>query len=149
MALKPETLRKKHLVYETLPQFLARMTLVWEDRQRRLAEAPARAVGAWRRWADKQDPEVLKAIRREASARYALRHPERIAAKNRRADERKKAARAAARAERTAQKAAQAAARKLAQPARLRVHAALPLPQPDQLARAWYGGAEGVGHGTI
>jgi hypothetical protein len=91
--LRPETLHKKRLATESLPDFLARMTLVWEDRQRRLAEAPARAVAAARRWYDKQmqaDPEGFRARRLEAVKRYGERHPDRIREKEARRRARKK-----------------------------------------------------------
>jgi len=92
-SLKDETLRKKRLATESLPDFLARMTLVWEDRQRRLAEAPARAVGATRRWNEKQreaDLEGFLARRREIVRRYGERHPERLRENEARARARKK-----------------------------------------------------------
>lgn len=96
--LKPETVRKKLLATETLPQFLARMTLVWEERQRRLAEAPARAVEAVRRHLAKLDPEVRKARQLAAQRRYAERHPDRIKAKDKARRDRLGAALAVAKA---------------------------------------------------
>lgn len=79
--LRPDTVRKKLLATESLDDFLDRMVLVWVDRQRRLAEAPARAVGAERRYTDKKraaDPEAYLQARRDAVARYARRHPDRV-----------------------------------------------------------------------
>jgi hypothetical protein len=77
--LKPETLRKKQLASETLPEFLARMTLVWEQRQRRLASAPARAAEVARQSlarAMERDPEGTRLRRREAVQRFEARHRE-------------------------------------------------------------------------
>jgi hypothetical protein len=71
-ALAAETLKKKALAFETLPEFLARMTLVWQDRQLRVALAAERAREASRRHADKAkaaDPEGFAARRREAVRR--------------------------------------------------------------------------------
>jgi hypothetical protein len=99
--VKPETLRRKSRACETLPEFLARMTLVWEERQRRLAEAPKRAVAATQRWNAKAraaDPEGYRLRKLEAVNRYAAAHPERLIDKRRRAAERLAVERAARRA---------------------------------------------------
>lgn len=157
--LKPETLRKKQLAAETLPQFLARMTLVWEDRQRRLAEAPARAVEAARRYVSKVDPETFKARRRAAVARYEAKHPERVKAARSRLSAALAVAKAIKRAEVQAQKAADRE-RKAAERGAKRInrpegypkvqakphrgpdaaHVAAVARQPD-LSRAWFGSA--------
>lgn len=103
--LRAETVRKKLLACETLPEFLARMTVVWEERQRRLAEAPARAVEATRRAQAKIDREAFKARRRAAAARYAALHPDRIKESQRRRSEALSEARALERQKKAAVKA--------------------------------------------
>lgn len=140
--LHPETLRKKQLAMESLPEFLARMTLVWEDRQRRLAGALERGAAASRRAIAKAkavDPEGFRARHLAAAKRYAERHPDRIEDKKRRAAVKRAAARAAARdAKRASQpegypKAPQRPARRKpgSQPTAV-------VPQ-DSLSRAWFG----------
>ena len=160
--LKPDTVKKKRLATETLPQFLARMTLVWEDRQRRLAEAPARAVEATRRANAKLDPEELKARRRAVSKRYAENHPDRIKEKQRRRAEVISEQRAAERAKKDALKAfeklrksAERGAKRANRPEGYPKVQAKPHRSPDashvaavarqpDLSRAWFGGAQAV-----
>ncbi len=80
----PEYVRKLELSMETLPQFLARMTLVWQERQQRLATADVRHAAASKASAAKRkaaDPEAFNRLRREAVARYAAAHPDRVRAK--------------------------------------------------------------------
>jgi hypothetical protein len=82
--LKPETVAKKLAQSETLPDFLARMTVVWEERQVRVAQFLARSAENARRYIAKrkaEDPEAWAVKRREAAKRYVERHPDRIAAK--------------------------------------------------------------------
>jgi hypothetical protein len=108
--LKAETLRKKLLAAESLPDFLARMTLVWEERQRRLAEAPARASAASRRSFQKRleaDPEGVRARSREAVRRYEATNRKALRARQAQRKERLAAALAVARALRRAEKQAQ------------------------------------------
>jgi hypothetical protein len=79
--VKPETLRKKLLAAESLPEFLARMTLVWEERQRRLAVADEKHLAAVRKSIAKKrvvDPVGFNQAHREAQKRYVQRHPDRI-----------------------------------------------------------------------
>lgn len=116
--LKPETLAKKCLAFETLPEFLARMTLVWEERQRRLAQAPAKAAEAARRSlarAMARDPEGVAARRRAASARYEERNRKALRERERVRRQRLAAALAVARSIKRAEKAAQREADKARQ----------------------------------
>lgn len=117
-SLRPETQRKKELEAETLPDFLARMTLVWEKRQLATQARLAKAAEVARRSAAKrkaEDPEGWRAARLEAVRRYEERHPDRIAAKRER-DRQRRARLAAAlavskqvvKAEKAAQRAADA-----------------------------------------
>jgi hypothetical protein len=108
--LKAETLKKKLLAVETLPEFLARMTLVWEERQRRLAEAPARASAASRRSRQKRleaDPEGVRAREREAQRRYEATNRKALRAREARRRERLAAALAVAGALKRAEQQAQ------------------------------------------
>jgi hypothetical protein len=108
--LKPSTLAKKRVAFETLPAFLARMTLVWEERQRRLAQAPARAAEAARRSLAKaleKDPEGTRARRREAVRRYEENNRAAIRAREAKQRDRLAAALDAARELKRAEKVAQ------------------------------------------
>lgn len=79
--LKVEYLKKLERETETLPQFLARMTVVYEGRQERLATADARRAASSKASVAKRkalDPEAFNRARREAVARYAAAHPDRV-----------------------------------------------------------------------
>lgn len=72
---------------ESLAEFLARMTVVWHERQAKLNAAAERQAEVSRRSAAKrkaEDPEGFRAARLEAVRRYEERHPDRIVAKRER-----------------------------------------------------------------
>lgn len=166
-SLRPETLRKKELAAESLEAFLARMTLVWHERQTRLAVAPEKARAASLRSARKRqlaDPEGFASARRDAARRYEERHREARRERDRRIRERLSPALALAREVKQAEKAAQRAAdkeRKAAERGAKRAsrpegypkdqpkrrggldaaHVAAVARQPD-LSRAWFGPAQ-------
>lgn len=165
--LKPETLRKKELAAESLEAFLARMTLVWHERQARLVVAAERARAAALRSARKRqlaDPEGFASARREASRRYEESHRVALRERERRIRERLSPALDLARQVKAAEKQAQREAdkaRKAAERDAKRVnrpegypkvqakrhrspdagHVAVVARQPD-LSRAWFGPAQ-------
>jgi hypothetical protein len=170
--VKPETLAKKALEAETLPDFLARMTLVWQARQERNAEKASKHRDAVARHVAKvkaADPEGFRQRRLEAVNRYAERHPDRIKAKQARRREREarlgaalKASKAIVRAEKRAQLAADKERSRIERQAKLasvrrgtrRTNAshveasgaalAPAVARPDALSRAWFAPAQEV-----
>jgi hypothetical protein len=105
--LKPDTLRRKQRAAESLEEFLARMTVVWQRRQERLATALERQRVAAARYVERakaRDPEAFAERRRAAVKRYAERHPDRLKAKQHRLSEALSASRAIVRAEKQAQR---------------------------------------------
>lgn len=82
-----EAAKRKQRETEPLDVFLARMTVLWHERQARYDAAIVKGAEAAKRHADKrraEDPEGWRLKRLEAVKRYEQRHPERIAAKKER-----------------------------------------------------------------
>lgn len=164
--LKPESLRKKELANESLEAFLARMTVVWHERQARLAVAVERNRAAALRSMRKrqlEDPEGFAQARRDASLRYEARHRKALRDRDRRMRERlapalllaaevKRAEKAAQRAADKERKAAERGAKRANRPEGYpKVQRKSPecwpassvtaMESPDSLTRAWFGQA--------
>ncbi len=98
--LKPSTLARKRVETESLDDFLARMVVVWHERQNRLAIEMQRRrdrVRASNARAKAADPEGYARRRLEAVRRYEERHPGRVKEKARLASLRRAEARSEAR----------------------------------------------------